>query len=109
MALELMAYGCELVADDRVILQGDGPNVVASCPDTLHGLIEARGLGILCAKPAPPTAIRLVVDLDTQEVERLPLHRKFTCLERDLPLINRIAGAHCAAAILQMLKAGRSE
>ncbi|MEL6838421.1 MAG: HPr kinase/phosphatase C-terminal domain-containing protein [Pseudomonadota bacterium] len=109
LALELMAFGCELVADDRVTLYRDGDALIASCPDAINGIIEARGLGILNATPAPPTAIGLAVDLDRVEAARLPPHCKITRLGCDLPLISRIAGAHFAPAILQMLKAGRSE
>ncbi|MEO0929959.1 MAG: HPr kinase/phosphatase C-terminal domain-containing protein, partial [Pseudomonadota bacterium] len=80
LGLELMALGCQLVADDRVILSRNGGTLIARCPDTIMGLIEARGIGILSAAPAPPTAIRLVVDLDSEEAARLPPHRKITRL-----------------------------
>ena len=109
LGLELMALGCGLVADDRVLLTRDADRVIASCPETIQGLIEARGIGILHAEPTGPTAIVLVVDLDQIEAARLPPHRKITQLGCDLPLISRIAGAHFAPAILQILKAGRSE
>ncbi|MDX8350299.1 HPr kinase/phosphatase C-terminal domain-containing protein [Cognatiyoonia sp. IB215446] len=109
LGIELMALGCHLVADDRVLLERDGERVIAHCPETIDGLIEARGIGILRAEPTGPTAVALVVDLDQDEAARLPPHRKITQLGCDLPLISRIAGAHFAPAILQMLKAGRSE
>lgn len=35
-----------LVADDRVILDGDGSGVIARCPPPLAGKLEVRGWGI---------------------------------------------------------------
>ncbi|MCP1273024.1 HPr kinase/phosphatase C-terminal domain-containing protein [Gluconobacter albidus] len=43
LALRLMDAGFDLVADDRVLLDG----AVASAPARLAGLIEVRGVGIL--------------------------------------------------------------
>ncbi|WP_373636775.1 HPr kinase/phosphorylase [Yoonia sp. BS5-3] len=108
LALTLMAYGCQLVADDQVRLERRGDGIIASCPPTITGLIEARGVGLLHADMAPPTLIVLVVDLETDETSRLPERHSYSCLGCALPLINRISGAHFAPAILQYLKAGRS-
>ncbi len=109
LGLELMALGCHLVADDRVHLTRSENGILASCPAAIKGMIEARGIGILNADPAPPTDVSLVVDLDAEEATRLPPHRIITRLGCDLPLINRIRAAHFAPSILQILKAGRSD
>ncbi|PIY73077.1 MAG: serine kinase, partial [Rhodobacterales bacterium CG_4_10_14_0_8_um_filter_70_9] len=47
LALELIALGAALVADDQVALRRVGEAVVAAPPPPLAGLIEARGLGLL--------------------------------------------------------------
>lgn len=109
LALTLMAFGCRLVADDQVRLQRRDDQIIASCPPTIAGLIEARGVGLLLADPAPPTAVALVVDLTDDETSRLPIRHTMACLGRELPLIKRIPDAHFAPAILQFLKAGRSD
>ena len=109
LGLELMSLGCRLIADDRVRLSRHENKVIASCPDTITGLIEARGIGLLNADPAPPSALALVVDLDAVEEARLPPHYTITLLGCDLPLINRITSAHFGPSILQFLKAGRSD
>ncbi len=109
LGLELMGVGCALVADDRVILQKVGNDVVAHCPDTIHGLIEARGLGILNADAIDEAVIRLVVDLNKTEMDRFPTRRMVTLCGVDLPLIYRIEASHFGPAILQFLKAGRSD
>ena len=50
LALTLMAFGAVLVADDRVLLQIAGGNLIATPPATIAGRIEARGMGILKAR-----------------------------------------------------------
>ena len=109
LALDLMAFGAALIADDRVHLARAGDRIVASCPETLLGMIEARGLGILRADPAEPRALVCVVDLDHAEAERLPPLRHVTLLGCDLPLIHAAGATRFAPALLQFLRAGRIE
>lgn len=108
LGLTLMGFGCVLVADDQVRLDLRGDQIIASCPQAIMGLIEARGVGLLRAQMAPPTGVALVIDLDSDEASRLPKRHMITALGRELPLIKRIPDAHFAPAILQLLKAGRS-
>lgn len=66
LALALMETGeprATLVADDRVILTARDGTLYAAVPDTIAGLIELRGFGILRRPFASPAAIRLCVDL----------------------------------------------
>lgn len=109
LALQLMAFGCALVADDRVALIKDGSRVLARCPANISGLIEARGIGILTATRLAQSQIALVVDLDQTTTERLPLRQHTRLMECDIALINRIDGPHFVAAILQILKSGWSD
>ena len=109
LALQLMGYGAGLVADDRTILTETDAGVVASCPEPLLGLIEARGVGLLEAEPHPPCPVVLVVDLDRQETERLPPRRTADLLGHALPLVHDTGTGAFAASILQYLKAGRRE
>jgi len=109
LGLTLMGLGCDLISDDRVLLASVEGSVVARCPPTIAGLIEVRGIGILNAATVPDAAIRLVVDLERTETQRLPQRGVITLLGCDLPLIHHIDGPHFAAAILQILKAGWSE
>ncbi len=108
LSLELMAYGCALVADDRTLLTDARNGLVASAPQMLQGRIEARYIGILAASSAPPTPVKLVIDLDRTCEDRLPPERSVSWLGHELPLILRPARGHVAAAVLQYLKAGRS-
>lgn len=109
LALQLMALGCDLVADDRTKIEVSERKVIARCPATLAGLIEARGVGILNANHVPSATVVLVVDLDQTETARLPQRRIFTDLGCDLPLIWRSDSTHFVPAILQILKSGWSD
>ncbi|WP_373635028.1 HPr kinase/phosphorylase [Yoonia sp. SS1-5] len=109
LALILMGFGCDLVADDRVCLRRAGDRLLATAPDTTQGLIEARGIGILQAQPRQQAEIVLMVDLDQTSAERLPPRRKVTVLGLERPLIYGVTGPHFAPAIIQILKAGWSD
>ena len=109
MALMLMGMGCDLVADDRTLLSRDGDAIMATCPPSIRGMIEARGIGILKAVPVEIAQVVLVVDLDQPMGDRLPHLRKTALLGVEIPLIGHIHQPHLAAAIVQILKAGWSE
>lgn len=109
LALQLMAYGAELVADDQTEVALDGGQLRASCPSALRGMIEARGVGLLQAPCRNDVPISLCVDLDEVETERLPPYRKIDILGVNLPLVRAQQSAHFAAAILLMVRHGRLE
>jgi len=70
-----------LVADDRVALEKHGPDVRASVPNNLEGLIEVRGLGIYRVPHQSPVAVTLIIDLVPRgEIERMPEESGFTTL-----------------------------
>lgn len=109
LALQLMAHGAQLVADDQVLLNCDNDTVTARCPDTLKGLIEARGVGVLNASPMDTAQVQLVVDLDRPEPDRIPPRREVTLLGCKIPLLHGADNIRLAPAILQWMRAGRSE
>ncbi|MGR3662745.1 MAG: HPr kinase/phosphorylase [Paracoccaceae bacterium] len=108
LALELMGYGATLVADDRTVVEATEYGLKANCPASIQGKIEARGVGILLAEYLAYSYIRLVVDLDKDEADRLPPKRNAALLGLDIPLLYKPVHDHFPAAILQYLKAGRS-
>ncbi|MBL6752414.1 MAG: hypothetical protein ISP90_17985 [Nevskia sp.] len=71
LALELVARGHQLVADDAVDWRrGADGRVTGSCPQPLAGFIEIRGLGVLnvgalygSSALAPSAALELVIEL----------------------------------------------
>lgn len=107
LALDLMALGAGLVADDRTELTAAGGVLTATCPTALRGLIEARGIGILRAEPAGPVALALAIDLSQTETARLPAARQIVLLDVALPLLHKVATPHFAAGIRQYMLGGR--
>jgi len=103
LALELLARGAVLVADDRTVLTRGGDTVRAAPPPALAGLIEARGLGLLRVPHAAHMPVAAVVDLGADETERLPPRRTTALLGRELVLYRRIEGAHFAPSLLLAL------
>ena len=72
LALRLIENkGAVLVADDRTILSTEGKNLIASCPENIKGLMEARGIGIINKPCKPQTIVRLVVSFEINP-ERYP-------------------------------------
>jgi len=107
LALTLMAWGCDLVADDRTALApGDG-HLVARCPTLLFGTIEARGIGLLHAAARASAPVALAIDMGRSETARLPPERGVTILGIRVPLLHKVETGHFAPALLQYLKSGR--
>ncbi len=108
LALELMARGAMLVSDDRTRLELRDGIPVATAPEAIRGMIEARGVGLLRAQTVPCAAITLAGDMDRVETERLPPRREVTLLGRPITLLHKAEHAHFPAAIVQYLKGGRA-
>ena len=107
LALNLMALGCDLVADDRTEVTPRDGVLVARAPEPLTGLIEARGIGLLRAPHRAEAPVTLAIDLDQPEPDRLPPFRHITVQGIALPLVLRPAHDHLNAAILCYLKGSR--
>ncbi len=90
LALRLLSRGFVLVADDRVDIE-DG---VAAPPPALAGLLEVRGLGIVCLPYAATARLALVAELGVADA-RLPAPGSHAGL--GLPLI-RLDPAVASAA-----------
>jgi HPr kinase/phosphorylase len=67
LTLRLLGRGFDLVADDQV----DVADGVARTPDTLAGLLEVRGLGIVRLPYRSGVKLHVVIAL-TDQPERLP-------------------------------------
>lgn len=77
LALRLLAEGWQVIADDRVLLALHGTELHATAPDTLAGLLEVRGTGVVRLEDAQQleaAPLRLVVDLvpKREGIERMP-------------------------------------
>ena len=107
LALEMAGLGAGIVADDLVVLSpGRGALVAAPLRPGETVLIEARGLGLLRLPAAPPAPLRLVLDLDREEEERLPPRRIWSHAGVSVPLLFRPARLRAAALFLALAAGG---
>lgn len=109
LALQLLGYGAQLVADDVTILSEHHDQVIASSPEETLGLIEARGVGLLKASMAPRVAVTCLVDLGQTEIQRLPEPKFTSVLGQSLRVFHKPEKGSFAAALLQYLRAGESQ
>ncbi|ATF16907.1 Hpr(Ser) kinase/phosphatase [Phaeobacter gallaeciensis] len=106
LALQLMAYGAALVSDDQVIVTLDDQGLEATAPDALHGMIEARGIGLLRASVCSRSRLVAVVDLEQLETDRLPPQLETMILNHPIRLLRRVDSPQFASALIQLLKCG---
>ena len=89
LALRLIDEGAKLVADDRVLLSVKKGALFARAPDSIRGLIEIRGLGIVELPVKKGVAIKLAIALG-RDGPRLPRPRFYAsplALTQKVPLI----------------------
>src|SRR5258708_3577927 len=97
LALRLIEAGARLVADDRTDLTLYSGVLVGSCPQTIAGRLEIRGLGIVALANVGRTRVGLAVDLAAPaDIDRLPAARHCSYLGVELPLI-AVAPFECSA------------
>jgi len=89
LALRLIDEGATLVGDDQIQIRKENDTLLASPRENIHGMLEARGVGILHLPYAKDVPVVLAVRLSTRdEVERLPHPQFFDCLELQVPLLS---------------------
>jgi HPr kinase/phosphorylase len=106
LALELIAHGATLIADDlaRLVLREGWPWVLA--PERLAGVIEARGVGLVRTAHSPGAPLTLVVDLSEAETERLPEPSTDCVLGHDIARLRRVDASYFPGAIVAVAKGG---
>ncbi len=106
LALELMARGAELIADDstRLVLRDGWPWALA--PERLAGVIEARGVGLIRAAYRPAAPLALVIDMGAVQGERLPDPETTSVLGQRILRLQRVDAPHFCGAIVAVVKGG---
>jgi len=73
LALRLIDTGAGLVADDYTELSTEDGQLFATVPQTIQGLLEVRGVGIVRLGCVPRVPVAAIFDLVAlRDVERLP-------------------------------------
>lgn len=103
LALRLIDAGARLVADDQCELHRRGAAVLVRAPETLRGLIELRGVGIVRLAPVSEVPLGLIADLVVADaIERLPLPRTETVFGIAVPVVAIAPFEASAAAKLRV-------
>ena len=74
LMLRALEGGFRLVADDRTLVWTSQGRLYGRAPETLHGLIELRGVGVLPERALPMAPVALIVrcEAGTEDLDRLP-------------------------------------
>ncbi len=107
LALQLIALGADLVADDQTQLSLQAGRLIGTAPLALAGLIEARGIGILRIGFLPGAPVHLVVDMDQRETSRLPTPRTIEFLGIACDLVFGSQSNHFPGALMCYLRGER--
>jgi serine kinase of HPr protein (carbohydrate metabolism regulator) len=103
LALRLIDAGALLVADDQVQVERRGERLLGRAADTLAGLIEVRGVGILkmpyCAQSPIDLAVELAPDA---RLARLPESPGYSLLGIELPCLRLDPCTPSAAAKVRL-------
>lgn len=108
LAMAMIALGADLVADDRTDVTLLDGQLMASAPEPLQGLIEARGIGLLRLPFIAKVALTAAVDLDQPESDRLPPLRHMELMGQNLALIHGSHYLHFPAALMCYLRGVRA-
>lgn len=104
LALRLIDGGGALVADDQVQITKMENQLMASAPESLRGMIEARGIGILSVPYEDSVPLVLAVKLvERAAIERLPESAFLSCLGVQLPLLSLSAFDASTPAKIRLL------
>jgi len=87
LALQLIALGGVLIADDQVVLSADETGIMVAPPPNIAGQIEVRGIGLLNCPYKAQSQLNLVVDLSAEQTQRLPDLKTVSIGSRDINLI----------------------
>jgi serine kinase of HPr protein (carbohydrate metabolism regulator) len=91
LAIRALAAGARLIADDQVVLESAGDEILASAPDALRGMIEVRGIGVMRIEADAEAPVALIADLPdprsaaAEPLERMPEHRSCALMGITLP------------------------
>lgn len=97
LALRLIDRGATLVSDDYTLVERIDGELIATAPETIAGLMEVRGIGLV-AMAHVDAPVALLVDL-SDGVDRMPAEPLVRALAGiDIPVV-RLAALEASAPI----------
>lgn len=106
LALQLIAIGATLVADDQCALFEKQERLFVERPSQLPPVIEARGIGLLNSPMSEPAEVILVVNMERVASERYPAAQHTEILGHQIKMIDKSDAPHFPSAVLLYLKQG---
>lgn len=107
LALQLIALGAVLVSDDRTQLSRWDADLLVFAPVAFANRIEARFVGLLKAPVASSAKLAFIVDMEHEELDRLPVQRHENWLGVDVPVIRKSSAPHFPASVALYLQGER--
>lgn len=107
LAVELIALGAGLVADDWVLVErGRAVGLVMSPPAPIAGLVELRGIGLVRLTYTDQAPLMCIVDMNREPESRLPTPPQRTLLGVQCPVIAGKNKDRLAPALMAVMRAG---
>ena len=104
LALRLIDDGANLIADDQVIIESVREELYLSSPDTISGLIEVRGFGVIKIESVRDVKLGLIVDLDPSfKTQRSPKMKEELIKNIIVPVINMKAFESSVLARIKLI------
>ena len=73
LCLRLIVAGAKFVSDDQTVVENRGGKLTASAPDSIKGMLEIRGVGIIETPCIDKTEISLKLSLQSSaQIDRMP-------------------------------------
>lgn len=104
LALQMIALGATLIADDATRISLHSTALHLSSPDSIRGRIEARGLGLLRMPTADAAPLWCVLHLLPKAGPRLPTRDTITIRGQSVALLSSANTPHLAAALVLALR-----
>ena len=109
LALQMIALGAQLVADDRCEVWAKDGRLFARASTALSGMIEARGIGVLRLPFLPQIQVQAAIDLSTSPAARLPERRHSTLAGVLVEFLHFHPASHFPSALMCYLMGTRVE
>jgi HPr kinase/phosphorylase len=100
LALQMIALGAQLVADDRCEIWAQQDRLYARAPAEIAGLIEARGIGILRLPFCEQIQVQVAVDISNSSYERLPPTRSLQLMGVAVEFLHFHPAPHFPSALM---------
>lgn len=103
LALQLIDRGAVLVADDQTLISYTEGKLVAQSPQTIRGLLEVRGIGLIPYPFQEKSPLHLSVEIcDDESCERLPEPSFIEYHENRIPLFKLKRGDPLGAIKIEL-------